>query len=55
MPFNVLEGFDELPTKSAKLKELRGLGFQPCKYLVSKRRLSVQETEGAIQQLRQYA
>lgn len=55
MPFNVLEGFDELPTKSAKLKELRAMGFQPCKYLVSKRRLTVQETEGAIQQLRQYA
>ena len=55
MPFNVMEGFDELPTKSAKLKELRGLGFQPCKHFISKRRLSVQETEGAIQQLRQYA
>ena len=37
------------------LNELRTLGFQPCKYLVSKRRLSVQETEGTIQQLRQYA
>ena len=55
MPFNVLEGFDDLPTKSAKLKELRGLGFQPCKHFISKRRLSVQEMEGVIQQLRQYA
>ena len=55
MPFNVLEGFDDLPTKSAKLKELRGLGFQPCKRLISQRCLSAQETEGAIQQLRQYA
>lgn len=55
MPFNVLEGFDDLLTKSSKLRELRGLGFQPCKHFISKRRLSVQETETAIQQLRQYA
>ncbi len=55
MPFNVLEGFDELPTKSERLKRLRGLGFQPCKYLISKRRLTPQETERAISQLRSYA
>ncbi len=55
MPFNVLEGFDELPTKSERLKRLRGLGFQPCKYLISKRRLTPQETERAICQLRSYA
>lgn len=55
MPFNVLEGFDELPIKSEKLKRLRGLGFQPCKHLISKRRLAPEETERAIGQLRNYA
>ena len=55
MPFNVLEGFDWLPTKSERLKQLRGLGFQPCKYLVSKRRITPEEAERAIGQLRDYA
>ncbi len=55
MPFNVLEGFDELPNKSDKLQMLRTLGFQTCKYIVSKRALSVRETEAGIQRLRQYA
>ena len=31
MPFNVLEGMEELPRKSERLKALRPLGFQPCK------------------------
>lgn len=55
MPFNVLEGLDELPNKSDKLQMLRTLGFQTCKYIVSKRALSVRETEAGIQRLRQYA
>ncbi len=55
MPFNVLEGFDELATKSDKLKMLRELGFQPCKHLISKRALSPQEAENGIRMLRQYA
>ena len=55
MPFNVLEGFDELPTKSEKLKQLRGLGFQPCHYLVSKHSPSPQGMENGIQRLRDYA
>ena len=32
MPFNVLEGFDDLPRKSERLKELRPLGFTPVSY-----------------------
>ena len=55
IPFNILEGFDELPTKSEKLKRLRGLGFQPCKHLISRRRLAPQEVEQAVGQLRTYA
>ena len=31
MPFNVLEGMEELPRKSERLKALRPLGFLPCK------------------------
>ena len=55
MPFNVLEGFDELPAKSERLKRLRGLGFQPCYYLLSRHRPSPQGMENGIQKLRDYA
>lgn len=55
MPFTVLEGFEALPRKSERLKELRPLGFNPCKYLVTKRPLTQAETEDGIKQLRQYA
>lgn len=54
-PFNVLEGFDELPTKSERLKQLRGLGFQLCGYIQSKRRPSLLEMEAGIQKLRDFA
>lgn len=55
MPFNVLEGFDELPAKSERLKRLRELGFQPCYYLLSKHSPSLQGMENGIQKLRDYA
>ena len=55
MPFTVLEGFEELPMKSERLKRLRALGFVPCKYLVSKYAPSPKEMEEAISLLRQYA
>ena len=45
MPFNVLEGMEELPRKSERLKALRPLGFLPCKYMVTKRPLTQKETE----------
>ena len=34
MPFTVLEGFENLPRKSERLKELSALGFTPCKYVL---------------------
>ncbi len=55
MPFNVLEGFDELPNKSERLKRLRGLGFHPCYYLLSKHSPSPQGMEVGIQKLREHA
>ena len=55
MPFNVLTGFDALENKSDKLKQLTALGFTPCHYLVSNRKLNVAETESGIQRLRQFA
>ena len=55
MPFNVLEGMEELPRKSERLKVLRPLGFLPCKYMVTKRPLTQKETEEGIRRLKEYA
>ena len=55
MPFNVLEGFDNLKNKSDKLKQLTPLGFTHCHYLAANRKLTQEETETGIQKLRQYA
>lgn len=55
MPFNVLEGYPEITTKSQRLYQLPALGFTICKFLVSKRPLNRIEIEGAIQQLKQFA
>ena len=55
MPFTVLEGMEELPRKSERLKALRPLGFLPCKYMVTKRPLTQKETEDGIRQLKEYA
>ena len=51
MPFNVLEGMEELPRKSERLKALRPLGFLPCKYMVTKRPLTQKETEDGKEML----
>lgn len=48
MPFGVLEGFPHLTRKSDKLRELRALGFQPCKYLVTKQKLTLENVEAGI-------
>ena len=55
MPFNVLEGFDGLENKSDKLKQLPAMGFTPCHYLVSNRKLTQEEMQSGIQRLRQFA
>lgn len=55
MPFSVLEGLDQYETKSQKLSCLRVLGFQFCKYMVSKSALKKDELENAIQALQKYA
>lgn len=57
MPFGVIEGMQELGKKSLRLKQLKTLGFQTCKYVVTKegRKLSLGELEGGIRQLRQFA
>lgn len=55
MPFSVLEGYPDMTTKSQKLSQLPALGFSICKFLVSKRPLTRDEIEQAIQQLQQFA
>ena len=55
MPFNVVEGLDEFTFRSQKLSYLRTIGFQSCKFLVSKSVLSQEEVDGAVQALRKYA
>lgn len=55
MPFSVLEGLEQYGMKSQKLSCLRALGFQFCKYMVSKTALKQEELERAIQSLRKYA
>lgn len=57
MPFHVLEGFPEMEKKTKKLKNLSALGFQVCKYFVTRvdRELTLSELEGGIAELRKYA
>ena len=55
MAFNVLEGFSILERKSDRLYALAPLGFQPCKFLVSNRRLAVSELQDGIERLQKYA
>ncbi len=57
MPFHVLEGLPEMEQKSKKLRYLSSLGFQVCKYFVTKtdRKLTLDELEGGIEELRKFA
>ena len=55
MPFTVVEGFPELGLKSEKLRKLPELGFQVCKFVISRRSLTCQEMEDGIGKLRQFA
>lgn len=55
MPFTVVEGFPELGLKSQKLRKLPELGFQVCKFVISRRSLTCQEMEDGIGRLRQFA
>lgn len=57
MPFGVIEGMEELSKKSLKLKKLKEMGFQVCRYMVTKenRTLTAGELEGGIRQLQQFA
>lgn len=56
MPFQVLEGFDTIPTKYDRLQSLRALGFTPCHFIRSNRPLkNEQEMEMGIKMLQDYA
>ena len=56
MPFQVLEGFDTMPTKYERLRSLCALGFTPCHHIRSNRPLkNEQEMELGIKMLRDYA
>ncbi len=53
--FNVLEGFEHLPNKSQRLRQLPALGFDVCKFFTTSRPLGEAQMESGIQQLRDYA
>ncbi len=53
--FNVLEGFEDLPNKSQRLRQLPALGFDVCKFFTTPRPLGEPQMESGIQQLRDYA
>ena len=55
MPFAVLEGFPEMELKSQKLRKLPELGFQVCKFVISRRSLTCREMEEGIGSLRRFA
>lgn len=55
MAFGVLEGFSEMEMKSQKLRELPSLGFQVCKFIVSRRCLTGPEMEEGVRKLQQFA
>ena len=55
MPFGVLSGFADLPTKSKRLNKLAIMGFQPCKFMASQRKLTKKEIESGIESLKQFA
>lgn len=55
MPFHVLEGLAGIEAKSKKLERLAEMGFQPCKFCVTRRRLSPLEMDSGIASLRRYA
>lgn len=55
MPFGVIEGLDDLALKSKRLARLAEMGFAPCKFFVTRRRLTPQEMESGIASLRRYA
>lgn len=55
MPFAVVEGFQEMGSKSQKLRKLPELGFQVCKFVISRRKLTSQEMADGIENLRQFA
>ena len=55
MAFNVLEGFEEYPWKSQRLRAIEQLGFPICKYLASKQTLTQFDMDAGIRHLRKYA
>ena len=55
MAFNVLEGFEEYPWKSQRLRTIEQLGFPICKYLASKQALTQFDMDAGIRHLRKYA
>lgn len=55
MAFNVLEGMEQLSLKSDRLVQLKPLGFNVCYYLKSNRKMNLEELDGGIKLLREYA
>ena len=51
----MLEGFEEYPWKSQRLRAIEQLGFPICKYLASKQALTQFDMDAGIRHLRKYA
>lgn len=55
MPFSVLEGVEDRPEKSSRLRYLGGLGFNTCYFFRNNRKMKVEELEMGIKTLQSYA
>lgn len=54
-PFGVIEGFEDMNSKAARLRALAAFGFSYCYFLKSNRPLRLEELDDGIKKLQEYA